>query len=76
MIFFFQNELFQTILSGIPLCETVWIQILLDVLSSLSWVQTVCKGYQQTALVHEGKELKNIFAPSNVTTLKREMVID
>ena len=48
---FLQNQPFQKILSG-PLseCHTVWIQIRtdVDVLSVLIWVQTVCKGYQQT----------------------------
>ena len=55
---FFQNQFFRKILSGIHVsseCQTVWIQILPNILSSLIWVQTVCKGYQQTALV--GKEL-------------------
>ena len=28
-----------------------WIQIRPDILSSLIWIQTVCKGYQQTTLV-------------------------
>ena len=52
----FQNQLFRKVLSGIPPeCETVLIQIRPDVLSGLTWVQTVCKGYQQTALV--GKAL-------------------
>ena len=37
------------------MCQTVWIQIRPDILSGLIWVQTVCKGYQQTTLV--GKEL-------------------
>ena len=41
--FFFQKDL-----SGIPSkCQTVWIQIRPDILSSLIWIQTVCKGYQQ-----------------------------
>ena len=44
------------ILSGIPSeCRTVWIQIRTDIQSVLIWVQTVCKGYQQTTLV--GNEL-------------------
>ena len=46
---FFQNQLFQKILSGIPSeCQTDWIQIRPDILSGLIWVQTVCKGYEQT----------------------------
>ena len=32
-------------------CQTVWIQIRADIFSGLIWVQTVCKGYQQTTLV-------------------------
>ena len=53
---FFQNQLFRKILSGTPSeCQTVWIQIRPDVLSGLIWVQTVCKGFQQTTLV--GNEL-------------------
>ena len=35
--------------------QTVWIQIRPNILSGLMWVQTVCKGYQQTTL--GGKEL-------------------
>ena len=54
---FFQNQLIWKILSGIPSeCQTVWIQIRPNTLSGRIWVQTVCKGYQQTTLV--GKELK------------------
>ena len=33
------------------LCQAVWIQIMADILSGLSWVQIVCKGYQQATLV-------------------------
>ena len=32
-------------------CQTVWIQIRTDILSVLIWVQTVCKGLQQTTKV-------------------------
>ena len=38
-------------------CLTVWIQIRSDIFSGLIWVQTVCKGYQQTTLA--GKVLNN-----------------
>ena len=56
---FFQNRPFRKILSGIPAeCQTVWIQIRPDITSGLIWVQTVCKGYQQTTLV--GNELMGI----------------
>ena len=48
---FFQNQLFQKILSVIPSeCQTDWIQIRPDILSGLIWLQTVCKSYQQTTL--------------------------
>ena len=33
--------------------QTVWIQVRPDMLSGLSWVQTVCTGYQQTTLADE-----------------------
>ena len=53
---FFQNQLFQKTLSGIPPeCQTVCIQIRPDIFSGLIWVQTVHKGDQQMAL--EGKEV-------------------
>ena len=55
--FFFQNQLFGKIISGISSeCQTVWKQNRPDISLGLIWVQTVCKGYQQTTLV--GKELK------------------
>ena len=41
---YFQNQLFEKILSQIPSeCQTVWIQIWPDVLSGLIWVRSVCK---------------------------------
>ena len=49
---YFQNHIFRKILSGIPSeCQTGWIQIRPDIMSGLIWVQTVYKGYPQTALV-------------------------
>ena len=43
---------FFLILSGIPSeYQTVWIQNRSDILWGLIWIQTVCKGYQQTTLV-------------------------
>ena len=46
---FFQNQLFQKIISGMPSeCQTLWILIRPDILSGLIWVRTVSKGYQQT----------------------------
>ena len=35
----------------------VWIKIRTAVLSALIWVQTVCKGYQQTTKVADSKEV-------------------
>ena len=35
----------------------VWIQIRTDVFSVLIWVQTVCKGYQQTKNVVASKQI-------------------
>ena len=32
-------------------CQTVWSQIWPNILLGLIWVQTVCKGYEQTTLV-------------------------
>ena len=57
---FFLNKLFQTNLSGIPSeCQTVWIKIRPDILPGLTWVQTVCKGYQQTTKVATSRERVN-----------------
>ena len=36
------------VLGTLSECQTVWIQIRTDILLVLIWVQTVCKGYQQT----------------------------
>ena len=47
-LFFFQNQLFQKILSRIPSeCQTDWIQIRPDILPGLILVQYVCKGHEQ-----------------------------
>ena len=46
---FFKISFFKKFFSGkLPECQRVWIQTRTDVLSVLIWVQTVCKGYQQT----------------------------
>ena len=62
--------LFGRILSGIPSeCQTVEFQISPDILSSLVWVQTVCKGYQQTTQLSrfiEISEFKKEKAFSNI----------
>ena len=46
----FQNYLLKMLSGTLSECQTVWIQIRTDLLSVLIWVQTVCKGYRQTAL--------------------------
>ena len=64
LLIFFQNYFFQKILSGISSeCQTVWIQIRPDSLSGLIWVQTVCKGYQQTTLVGKKLNIQIILLP-------------
>ena len=37
-------------------CQTAWIQIRPNILSGLIWVQTVCKGYQQTTKVAPSRQ--------------------
>ena len=45
------------ILSGtLSECQMIWIQIKTDILLLLIWVQTVCKGYQQTTKVAASEE--------------------
>ena len=52
---FFQNLLFQKIISGIPsACQTVWIQIRTNILLVLTWIKTVCR---QQKLSPAGKSL-------------------
>ena len=47
-VVFFKIMFFLNV-SGIPSeCQKDWIQIRPDVLSGQIWVQSVCKGYQQT----------------------------
>ena len=51
---FFQNQHFKKFLSGIPTeCQTVWIPGQARRLVGPAWVETVCKGYQQTTLADE-----------------------
>ena len=63
-IFFFKINFFKKYLSGIPSeCQIIWIQIRPDILSGLIWIQTVCKGYQQTTKVATSwKELIVIYS--------------
>ena len=59
--FYFKINFFEKYNSGISLeCQTVWIQVWPDVLSDLILVQTVCKRYQQAALV--GKEIISVYS--------------
>ena len=64
------------LISGIPLeCQTVWIQIRSDVLSDFIWIQSVCKGNQQTTLVD--KELKLFpFTGSNSVSISCILITD
>ena len=55
---FFQNHLFGKFFQEYDQCQTVLILVRPDKMSGLIWVQTVCKSYQQTALV--GKELTSV----------------
>ena len=51
---------FRKIISGIPSgCQTVWIQIRPDILLFLIWVQTICKGYQQTTKAATSRQTVN-----------------
>ena len=52
LLIFFSKSTFSIFFRGIPFeCQTDLIQIRPDVLSGLFWVQSVCKGYEQTTLV-------------------------
>ena len=58
---FFQNSLFQKILSRTLLgCQTAWIQIRTDVSSVQIWIQTDCKCYQQTTKVAASRRRGNL----------------
>ena len=59
LLIFFKTNFYEKILSGIPSeCQTDWILIRPKILSGLTWVQSVCKCYEQTTL--EGNELLSI----------------
>ena len=73
---FFQNCLFQEIFSRTLLeCQSVWIQIRTDVLSVLIWVQTICKGYQQTTKVAACKEIVEHVDMCEVITYNRFLLL-
>ena len=44
-------------------CQTVWIQIRPNTLSGLIWAQTVCKGYQLTALRRKEVRVRSLLDP-------------
>ena len=50
---FLKTNILEKLFQEYHQCQTVRIQIRPDILSGLIWIQTVCKGYQQTALVGE-----------------------
>ena len=62
LIFFLQIYFFQKFfhLGLPPESPTFWTKIRSDIMLDLIWVQTVCKGYQQTASHHQQTELKCI----------------
>ena len=68
MLLLVSADFFQKNLPGtLSECQTVWVQIRIDDLSGLIWVQSVCKGYQQTTEVAIGSTpqyLKNPFSCS------------
>ena len=48
---------FFLILSGrLSECQTVWISIRTNILLSLTWVQTICKGYRQMTKVAASRQ--------------------
>ena len=57
---FFQNSIFQKVLSGtLSVCQTVLIQIRTNILSVLIWIKSDCKVYQQRTKVAPSKERVN-----------------
>ena len=59
---FFQIIFFEKFFQEYHQCQTVWIQIRPNILLGLIWVQTVCQGHQQMALV--GKKFKDAWLKS------------
>ena len=67
LLTFFKINFFQKKISGtLSECQMVCIQIRTDILSVLIWVQTVCKGYQQTTKVTASKERVKFHIPSEL----------
>ena len=67
LLIFFKINFFKNITSGIPSkCQTVCIQIRPGVLSGLIWVQTICKGYQQTTLLAYSPSNGTLFFGNNI----------
>ena len=66
-LFFSKLTIFKKRNSGVlSECKTVWIQIRADKMSGLIWIQTVCKGFQQTTKVPICRKSVNTFSSSIV----------
>ena len=50
LLIFFKINFFRKSFKNMIRVSTVWIQIRPDILSGLTWIQTVCNNYQQTTL--------------------------
>ena len=51
LLTFFKINLKKFLSGTLSGCQTFWIQIRTNIMSVQIWVQTVCKGYQQTTIV-------------------------
>ena len=70
----FKSHFFQEILTGtLSDCQMVLIQIRTDSMSVRVWVQTVCKGYQQTIKVAINKE--RVYHPKFIVSNQMEVPI-
>ena len=58
----FQNQRFKKISfeNNITGCQMVWIAIKFDIMSIITWVQTVFKGYHMTTKVDTSKDRVNL----------------
>ena len=53
----FKSNFFKKFFLGTLLeCQTVWVQIRPDITLCLTWVQTICKDYQQTTKVASSRQ--------------------
>ena len=60
MLIFFKINFFEKFFPELSECQTVWTQIMTDIMLVLIWVQTVCKNYQQTTKIATSKARKRI----------------